>query len=242
HVGFGRMLVPSESLRSELIAEGFAPRDLDLVPLALPPEVERRAFEVEPPTRAPEQPLVVACTSSHWEGKGVHVLLDAAALAVERGADLELVLVGDGDADYRARLAAQASRDVLAGRVRFTGRVQQRDLGRVFEHAHVFAFPSIWPEPFGRASLEAMAFGLALVASDAGGIPEQFVDGESGVKVPADDAPALAEALLALERDERRRMALATAGRARVDARYRSARFLDALETRIEAAIVGSAA
>ncbi|MHC4262849.1 MAG: glycosyltransferase family 4 protein [Planctomycetota bacterium] len=233
YVGLGRMLVASESLRDELTEAGFSRAELELVPLALPPEVEREAFDAPIPERRAGQPLVVVCTSSQWEGKGLHVLLDAASVAVEEGTDLEVVLVGDGDRDYRARLERQAASPELEGRVRFTGRLPQSELGSVFRSAHVFVFPSTWSEPFGRASLEAMAFGLALVASDVGGISEQFVDGESGLSVAAGDANAFARALVDLGADEGRRRELARRGREHVDRHFRSQHFFDAVERRL---------
>ena len=73
-------------------------------------------------------------------------------------------------------------------------------------------------EPAGcpNASLEAMAFGVPVVATDAGGISEQIVDGVSGRVVPREDERALAEALVDLCADEAARRRLGAAGRARI--------------------------
>src|SRR5437879_278358 len=60
-------------------------------------------------------------------------------------------------------------------------------------------------DPFPLALLEAMALARPIVAAAVGGIPEMLVDGESGVLVPPDDAPALGRALVALLRDPARR-------------------------------------
>lgn len=73
-------------------------------------------------------------------------------------------------------------------------------------------------EPAGcpNASLEAMALGVPVVATDAGGIGEQIVDGVSGRVVPREDERALAEALVELCTDQAMRRRLGAAGRARV--------------------------
>jgi glycosyltransferase involved in cell wall biosynthesis len=77
-------------------------------------------------------------------------------------------------------------------------------------------------EPAGcpNASLEAMALGVPVVATDAGGITEQIVDGVSGRVVPREDAGALGEALVELCADEALRRRLGTAGRARIRERF----------------------
>src|SRR5690554_4552737 len=69
-------------------------------------------------------------------------------------------------------------------------------------------------------ALEAMAAGLPVVATHAGGLAEIVVDGETGVLVPAGDARALAEAVRALVNAPARARALGAAGRRRVEQEY----------------------
>ena len=123
-----------------------------------------------------------------------------------------------------------AAHPALAGRVTFPGQLDREELGQVLARAHVFVFPSLWGEPFALAPLEAMAFGLALVTSDAGGSPEQAEHGSEALVVPAGDVDRTCEALVALANDEELRRSLARAGRARVLSRYTQARFVDGLE------------
>jgi glycosyltransferase involved in cell wall biosynthesis len=77
-------------------------------------------------------------------------------------------------------------------------------------------------EPAGcpNASLEAMAVGLPVIATDVGGIREQVADGLTGRVVPRGDSGALAQALLELARDSERRIRWGAAGRERVAARF----------------------
>ena len=231
HVGWGRVLTPSEAMRDALAAEGLDRSIIERLPTGITPAIEERAFAHPISVRHANEPLLIACTSMHWEGKGVHVLLEAAAMAVERGVDLKLRLAGSGEGDYVQRLRELAGVPALGGRVEFLGLLPQTELDSLLRHSHVFAFPSQWHEPYARGPMEAMAFGLALVATDAGGTPEQFEDGESGILVPAGDADAMAEAFVRLDADEHLRERLAADARVHARSHFTIDRFLDSLET-----------
>ena len=58
--------------------------------------------------------------------------------------------------------------------------------------------PSVWAEPCPTVALEAMAAGRPVIASRIGGLPEQVVEGETGLLVPAGDAHALQQAMARL--------------------------------------------
>jgi starch synthase len=90
----------------------------------------------------------------------------------------------------------------------------RNDIRDLLRATDVFAFPSIY-ESVGVALLEAMACGLAVVASRVGGIPEIVTDGVSGLLVPPGEATPLAEALIRLTRDPKHRIALGQAARER---------------------------
>src|SRR5207249_482163 len=99
-------------------------------------------------------------------------LVDAVAALAPRFPDLHLVLVGDGE--LRGSLAAQARAAGLGDRVRLLG--WRDDTAELLHAFDVFAFPSL-NEGMGRALVEAMAAGRAIVAARAGGIPDVLGDG-----------------------------------------------------------------
>jgi glycosyltransferase involved in cell wall biosynthesis len=135
-----------------------------------------------------------------------HVLRIAGG--VERGCD--------GYADELRRLAAGLP-------VEWRGEVSAS--GPFLEGLDLFVLVA---EPAGcpNASLEAMAAGLPVVATDVGGMAEQVEDGVTGRLVPPGDPAALAAALAELAGDPARRMAFGTAGRARVAERFSLARMV----------------
>jgi len=93
--------------------------------------------------------------------------------------------------------------------------------------ANIFALPCIDLRGHGEhvdgipvAIMEAMAAGLPVVSTDISGIPELIEDGVSGVLVPAGEAAALADAVIALLDDPERARSLGRGGRARVEALF----------------------
>ncbi len=236
-VDLGRLLVPSEYLRRELVRDGIPAHDLERLPLALPRDAPPPRLERAVRARADGEALRVFCGSMLWEGKGQHVLLEAAERAQAQGVRLELRLAGTGTPGYRARLEELARSPALHGRVQFLGLVSRAQYAAELEAAHVFALPSVWGEPFALAPLEALASGSAVVVSDAGGSPELVEHGASGWVARAGDAGALCEALVALARDEGMRQRLARAGRERVARAHMPDTFVDGFEHALERAL-----
>ncbi len=126
--------------------------------------------------------------------KGFEHLVNATALAIERGVDVETVLVGDGP--QRAELEALADTLGIAEHVHFLG--MRRDLPELYAALDVFALPSV-QEGSPNALMEAMASGLPVIASPVGGVPEIIDDRHSGILVEAADAERWADAIERLD-------------------------------------------
>ncbi|HYN89217.1 MAG TPA: glycosyltransferase family 4 protein [Ardenticatenaceae bacterium] len=97
--------------------------------------------------------------------------------------------------------------------VKFVGYVSGDEKPCWYRTAHIFCAPSTGFESFGLVLLEAMASGVPVVASDIAGYRDVLQDGVQGDLVPPEDEEALAEALIRLLRDPKRRAAYADAGR-----------------------------
>jgi glycosyltransferase involved in cell wall biosynthesis len=142
--------------------------------------------------------------------KGHLVLLRAVAQARARVPELVLDLAGQGPLEPALR--AYTRELGLDDAVRFLGFVSP--VQSVLETAAVAVVPSLG-EGFGMVALEAMERGRPVIASAVGGLPEIVADGETGLVVPAADAEALAEAMVALASDLPRAAAMGEAGRRR---------------------------
>ncbi len=127
--------------------------------------------------------------------KGVVYLLRAMA-QLPAGASAHLYIVGGPSGTLRVA-PAEIERLGIGDRVTIVGRVAERELAAWYRRAQVLVSPSLY-EGFGLPVAEAMASGTAVIASDAGALPELVADGETGRIVPAGDPAALAEAIAAL--------------------------------------------
>jgi glycosyltransferase involved in cell wall biosynthesis len=124
------------------------------------------------------------------------------------------VLAGGGPLleDMRALTASLG----LEQRVQLPGTLASDELRRALEGATIACLPST-SEGMPGALMEAMATGVAVVATDVGGTNELVVDEESGLLVPAYDPAALAGAIGALLGDADLRARVVAGGRARME-------------------------
>jgi glycosyltransferase involved in cell wall biosynthesis len=116
------------------------------------------------------------------------------------------------DAQYVAALQHQIDRFSLRRRVSLLGDLDRDALERQYARADVFVLPSHL-EGYGMALAEAVSFGLPVVSTTAGAIPET-VPADAGLLVPPGDSRALAKALTVVIDDPARRAALAANARA----------------------------
>jgi glycosyltransferase involved in cell wall biosynthesis len=129
--------------------------------------------------------------------KGVDVLLEAACAYESALGEVMTLIVGDGE--LREQLPAQAA-DLHLADVHFMGQHPQSQVARLLNVADVSVVPSR-VEPFGLVAVEALACGLPVVATDAGGLPD-FIDDQVGWLVEVGDPNQLASAIIeAIERD-----------------------------------------
>lgn len=131
--------------------------------------------------------------------KAQEILIRAFHLIAGRFPDVLLVLVG-GAGPTRAGLESMVAECGIADKVVFRENIDHSRMAAYYRDATVFALPSR-SEPFGIAILEAGAFGVPVVASRTGGIPEIITSRRYGILVEPEDAPQLADALAELLAD-----------------------------------------
>lgn len=154
--------------------------------------------------------------------KGLRTLIDAVPSVLDRHPGVRVAIAGEGP--QLDELRARARSLAVGHAVSFIG--PAGDPLSVLRGLDVFVLPS-WAESFPYVILEAMSLGLAILASDVGGVGEAVVDGESGVLVPARDSGALAHELIGLLDDAGRREHLGTQALKRQRERFTLAGMLE---------------
>ena len=141
-----------------------------------------------------------------WERKGGPVLLEAFRRVRHAHPDATLTIVG-------------CSPEVSQPGVEVVGRLPLTEVARYYRSASIFCLPTL-NEPFGLVLLEAFSYGLPIVATRIGAIPEIVEDGESGYLVGPQNRDDLADRLTTLLGDPARCAHFGARGRQRVRERY----------------------
>ncbi len=195
-----RVVVTSRATAKHLVAD-----------YAVPPESIIVAFpgsEPAPAAHGSHDGIVrVLSVGAVVPRKGFDVLV--AALATLADLSWRLTIAGDRGRDPKAaaQLDADIARFKLGGRVAVPGAVSVERLAELYDGADLFVLASRY-EGYGMAYAEAIGYGLPVIGTTAGAIPDTVPAG-AGVLVPPDDRGALARALRRLieNSDERRRLA-----------------------------------
>ncbi len=148
------------------------------------------------------EPLTVAYAGQIESHKGLYDLIKA-LLCTKR--PNRLLVCGDSNTEYAGLCKGFLQHSELDGRVEFLGRLAPEKVwSTLTRRAQVFILPSHsvqghFQEPFSIGLIEAMACGMAVIASDSGGSPEAIVDGQSGLLYHAGAVELLAEKIDRLE-------------------------------------------
>jgi glycosyltransferase involved in cell wall biosynthesis len=181
-----RIIAITEALaRFQVERVGLPARKVEVIHYGLdePPA----PWGTNPPDDVPDGARVLLAVCRLEQQKGLDVAVRALPEIRRRHPEAALVVLGEGpQRDQLADLASELEVPVfLLGRV--------PDVTAWLRRADLLIHPVRW-EGFGLALLEAMLTSLPVVATRVSSIPEIVVDCETGLLVPADDAPALAEA------------------------------------------------
>ncbi len=229
HRRSARVFTPSGPAREDLRALGVEDvevwgRGVDLESFS--PERRSQALRA---AYGIDDSVVFLHVGRHAAEKGADVIVRALLRAKESlpAGAARLIIAGAGPEETALRTLAGS--DVL-----FLGVLdRQRMLPRLYASADAFLFSSL-TETLGLVVLEAMASGLPVVATPAGGVAVHLRDGQNGIAVPPHDSDAMASAIVSLALSPERRALLAAGARAtamaldweaeldRLDASYRA--------------------
>lgn len=196
------VLVVSETMKNEWLSAGFPGERLRVVKNCI--VLDRYPFHSRPERWIRERTLakrgaVIGCIGRLSAEKGHARALRAFARVLRFDAHVTLMIAGDGP--ERGRLEALSEDLGINERVTFLG--HRKNIHEVYEALDVLVLPSR-SEGLPNVILEAMALGIPVVATAAGGTPELVRHGETGYLAGADVVRDLAQGVLDTLRDPKR--------------------------------------
>jgi L-malate glycosyltransferase len=220
----GQLCAVSADLKQHMIAEGFPARRVSVLYNGIDPGRRPTATERHDARAAlgiADEARVVGTVGRLDPVKNLPLLLEAHAMLAASNPSARTVIIGDGP--ERAALEAKAMELGVADTVIFAG--YRQDVRFLMSAFDVYVNCSTY-EGVSLTILEAMASGLAVIATPVGGNPEVVIDRETGLLVPA-RARSLADAIALLLLDPKRRRVMADAARWRVKKHFAIARMVE---------------
>jgi N-acetyl-alpha-D-glucosaminyl L-malate synthase BshA len=190
----------SRYLQAETIqAFGCTGCRIEVIPNFIDPEVyDRTKYKASLREQLADNDRVLMHISNFRPVKRVRDVVQIFARVIERVPSI-LVMVGDGP--DRVHAEAEARDLGVEDRVFFLGKIDT--VAPLLAAADLFLLPS-QSESFGLSALEALASGVPVIGSEAGGLPEVVRDGETGVLCAVGDVDGMAHAAIDLLRDRAR--------------------------------------
>jgi len=214
-----RVVAVSEAIRRSLITQGLAPERVVVVHSGIDPERfasgEGARFRASLRGLAPDLPddaFLIGTVGHLAAHKGIDLYLEAAALAAAELPRARFVIVGRGEEERALRRLS--GRLGLGDRVIFAG--FRDDVADVLAGLDLFVLSSRSGEGSPAVLKEAMAAGVAVVATSLDGLEELVEDGRHGLLSPPGNAPALARSIVLMASDDRLRERLSFAAGERV--------------------------
>ena len=243
HLWCDKLICVSEAVRSRCRQAGLPEALLTVIPdfvdcRYFDPSVGQGLVYPERSRGAPATPgpgRTIVAIGRLTATNGRRLLLRSLQQVVKQAPGARLLICGAGGEEQALR--AQAQRLGLAAHVTFAGFAN--DARDALAQADVFVMPSP-AEGSGVAVLEAMAMEKPVVATDAGGLVESVVHGETGLIVPAGDPTPLARALIELLGDPARARSMGRAGRQRALAHFDRPRIVERLLAVYDELVAGS--
>jgi colanic acid/amylovoran biosynthesis glycosyltransferase len=209
-----------EDLWRRAVRRGCPP---DKEHVLIPPAIDVAFFDpgerqVARVVGTPDRPFRILSVGRLVWQKGYEDALEALCRLRDAGISIEYRIVGEGG--YREAIAYARHEMGLEDSVSFLGPLPPSTVRREMLWADVFLQAAV-SEGFCNAVIEAHAMKLPVVCTDAGGLPENVCDGETGFVVPRRDPEAMALGISRLAADPSLRERMGKAGRRRVVEHFR---------------------
>lgn len=210
---FAHVMFPTAFLQAELQRLGIVPKTSVIIAGAV--DTAPYAACVQQRHREDGEALSLLYVGRLCAEKGVHTIIEALGRLVHRDGytHLKLTIVGAGDADYEVQLCTRIAQEAVQPYVMLVEMQPKEAIPLFYAQADIFIFASIWPEPFGRVLVEAMAAGVVVVGTTVGGAGEILIENETGLTFSPGNARGLATQIARLIESPALRQRLIACGR-----------------------------
>jgi len=218
-----RVVTVSESVRNELLERTRLPDSLvSVIPSGVVPPEDGELSTLLNTGRAP----VIGTAGPLEAGKGLQHFLRGAVRILKARPDTLFVIAGSGPEERSLRRLAQDLQ--ISHAVSILPNLH--DLSSALKAMDIFVLPAI-KQGLGSTMLDAMAWGLPVIACDSGGVFSVVVDGMTGFLVPPGDDMALAERMRFLLDNPVRARELGLCGRRRIQDHFNINHLIDSTVT-----------
>lgn len=216
------ILTVSDFLRQQLIASGYQESLVRTIHLFCP---KTFGYSQPPQDQVPQFVFLGRITPL----KGLECLLNAISKVT---APVHLNIAGDGY--QKEEMEKLAHKLKISDKVSFHGWLNPDAIKNLIDSARAVIFPSVWHEPAGFVTFEAMARSRAVIASNVGGIPEIIDHKNNGILVNPNDPDEMASAIHLLATDWTLSEKLGRNGREHVEQYFQLSHHMDKLMCRYE--------
>lgn len=215
----------SRFILDQINLAGVAAGDCDVIHWGIDPE---KFAHSNRETKIPTRLLYVGQIERH---KGVHTAIRAFSIIHQQMPAVTLTIVGGPlEHSYGRELLQLAHETDACSAITFAGKVSSRELNDIFAAHDILLFPSESDEPFAISPLEAMASGLAVVATTTGGSVEIFENNVNSMTFRAGDPDDCARQTLSLIKNPELTSRIARAGQDLIRAKFTLAAMLNQIE------------
>lgn len=166
----------SESLKKDTLKLFTIKKEIEVIPNFI--ELNKNTEDISIPCRrsvmAKENQRIITHISNFRKIKRIPDVIEV-FYRIQQKLDVKLMMVGDGPEKEKAELLCEKLG--ISHKVIFFG--DSNEVDRILSYTDLFLLPSE-TESFGLAALEAMAWGVPVISSNSGGLPEVNQDGVSG--------------------------------------------------------------
>jgi glycosyltransferase involved in cell wall biosynthesis len=199
-----KIVAISENIKKVLISDGIEESKIEMIRSGIDLLKYSHVIknnELRFSLNIPHDAVLIGTIAALAGHKDYPNLLKAAEIVIRESENIYFIAVGEGS--KKAEIHAFANSLILKERFIFLG--YRKDIGEILNSLDVFVLASKL-EGLGTSVLDAMAVGLPIIGTDAGGIPEMVENDDNGLIVPKGNSESLAKAILCLAQDKEKQI------------------------------------